>query len=198
MSTFPQFPALPLEIQIQIWRAAIASIPPNIIIAHPTQITSRRDNSVFSARATTPALLQACSLSRQLGAERYRRDYFCVSPHFRKVWVDALTDVIDLGDATSLGIATRMQLEQMRHIRICGEYGSFWLPFDVQRFMKLRNLEQLQVVCLEGVENWRTEWDLIMAVEGKDRLVLLNKNEDDEKNGLYLSRVDEGLVVEED
>ena len=112
--------------------------------------------------------------------------------------MDALTDVIDLGDATSLGIATRMQLEQMRHIRICGEYGSFWLPFDVQRFMKLRNLEQLQVVCLEGVENWRTEWDLIMAVEGKDRLVLLNKNEDDEKNGLYLSRVDEGLVVEED
>lgn len=196
MSSFPQFPALPLEIQIQIWRAAITSIPPRIIIAYPTKIISTRDNSILTARAATPGLLQACSLSRKLAAERYHRDYFCVPPDFRKVWVDALTDIVDLGDATSLGISTRMQLEPMRHIRICGEYENFWFPFDVERFLKLRNLEQLQVVCLDGVGNWRTEWSITVVVEGEGKLVMLDKNEEDEKNGLYLSRVDNEFVVQ--
>lgn len=67
----------------------------------------------------------------------------------------------------------------------------------MKRFLKLRNLEQLQVVCLDGVGTWRTEWDITMAAEGKDKVVLLDKNEDDEKNGLYLSRVGDDLVVME-
>ena len=75
LQTFSLFPALPSELQLQIWSHAISSFPPRILEPHKIEIplsnVTGQWTSRFASYTPIPSLLHTCRASRSLTLTRW-------------------------------------------------------------------------------------------------------------------------------
>ncbi|OBT89429.1 hypothetical protein VE02_02085 [Pseudogymnoascus sp. 03VT05] len=102
LTSFPNFPDLPVEIQAMIWLHAIyfvpgrdfiirySSLPQALQIGRPAQ--NRWTEIISPTWTTIPALLHACQLSRLLAQDRWTLDMPICTAEGRRVYVDSKTD----------------------------------------------------------------------------------------------------------
>ncbi|KAH7025063.1 uncharacterized protein B0I36DRAFT_332464 [Microdochium trichocladiopsis] len=161
MATFHQFPELPFELRILVWRATVE--PRTVDLRFEEDSYTKRRSGTWSVASnylassmSVPAPLHTCREAR--GAGLYRKAYsiegdVVADPRESYVWVNWDLDVIavrtDLDDFLPLRrVIQRLYLAQ-------DNYSEHWYHNQSRHVLsQFESLREAYVLCLDKVANW--------------------------------------------
>ncbi|KAK7212295.1 hypothetical protein V2G26_019473 [Clonostachys chloroleuca] len=164
MSTFHAFPRLPYELRMQVWKLTVEPRTVEIRVGGfykdlGPQIEDRPvDRQYVQYLVTTtpvPGPLQTCREARNLGL--YQRSMSELSDltggEKQYVWLNLDIDLIYFGGG---GLAKFNQVApSVKRLKLVREISEEWFYQEgVSEFRHFVNLEEVQIVCKDGMRAW--------------------------------------------
>ncbi|KAH7312743.1 hypothetical protein B0I35DRAFT_437656 [Stachybotrys elegans] len=151
MPTFHPFPRLPIELRAHIWRLSV--------VARDVDVRFKREHggrglAIHIVSSTpAPAVMQACSESRNLGL--YQPSF--VRADERYLWINFEVDRICIPDIDFEVILPEQQL--IRRLKYEGEMSEEYGYSFHDELPGFRNLQEIHLLCADGLWSWRDEWE---------------------------------------
>jgi hypothetical protein len=167
MATFLPFPRLPYELRTRIWELTVE--PRTVEVRTKKEHESSGKILHVTSSTPVPAVLQACREARNL---RLYQQAFTLGVEPRYVWVNFDIDMISIGDTD---FDTIEPDEQLLIRRLTFEHENSDTLFYFQDVEIFSNLEEIHVICLEGVLAWHDAWKYIPWPCPKENLRFIDK-----------------------
>ncbi|KAF9871970.1 hypothetical protein CkaCkLH20_10602 [Colletotrichum karsti] len=165
MSTFHSFTCLPNELRARIWALSIeprtvevrVNYENQVLLGTGTENNWRRLVRQVISPTPVPAVLQVCKESRTQGLyqkecfESNSRDVY--DGERRYLWLNFNIDMVSIGPtgfADLITIAPR--IKRLKFDRMNSDEGFY--HFEVHELRNFVNLEEVHVVCSDGLQAW--------------------------------------------
>ncbi|GFF32224.1 hypothetical protein IFM58399_03143 [Aspergillus lentulus] len=155
MPAFYLFPHLPFELRARIWEL---TVEPRTIKLHFKRERISWGKVLYATCSTpVPAVLQVCHEARNLRLYQQAFSFSTVEPRY--VWVNFDIDMISIGNACFDAIEPAEQL-LIRRLTIQRQNTAFFF-FESQELETFSNLEEMHIICEDGLVAWRDAWEHI-------------------------------------
>ncbi|KAF4211477.1 hypothetical protein CNMCM8980_002015 [Aspergillus fumigatiaffinis] len=155
MAAFYLFPRLPFELRARIWELTVE--PRTIKLYFKRERISWGKVLYATSPTPVPAVLQACHEARNLRLSQQAFNFSTVEPRY--VWVNFDIDMISIGDAYFDAIEPAEQL-LIRRLTIQRKNTAFFF-FESQELETFSNLEEMHIICEDGLMAWQDAWENI-------------------------------------
>ncbi|KAJ0426763.1 hypothetical protein BJY00DRAFT_270963 [Aspergillus carlsbadensis] len=190
MAGFALFPRLPAEIRVRIWQMAV----------EPRTVEIRPNRGPYSAleyfvsSTPVPAVLHVCYEARTHASYQQA---FALGSAPRYVWVNFQMDMISIGHTWFLELQGPDAL-LIRRLRFERENDEWFFHFESKEMMDvLRYMEEIHVVCKDGVGAWYEAWECLGFPCPRDKLRFLDKDTGEAFTGEDLERMEAELYGED-
>jgi hypothetical protein len=152
MSTFHPFARLPYELRAQIWEM---TVEPRVVDVRIMQLEQEPYRRLVSP-TPVPATLQSCKEARDHGL--YKRTFSELDGpsqnERRYVWLNLGIDLVNTGTCPFWHF--RAVAAQIKRLKFEREYlAKSFFPRECKELRTFLNAEEIHVVCMDGLWNWR-------------------------------------------
>ncbi|PKX89208.1 2EXR domain-containing protein [Aspergillus novofumigatus IBT 16806] len=155
MAAFHLFPRLPFELRARIWELTVE--PRTVEMREKREYGSWGKLLHVTSSTPVPAVLQACHEARNQGL--YQKAFnFSAGVEPRYVWVNFKIDMISIGHSwfNSIDLAERLLIRRLTFERENDE--SFFHFRSHELYELYPNLEEIHVICEDGLLAWQDAW----------------------------------------
>jgi hypothetical protein len=191
MAAFHRFPHLPFELRARIWELTVE--PRTVEVGEKREHGSWGKVLHVTSSTPVPAVLQACHEARNQGL--YQKAFnFPTGVEPRYVWVNFEIDMISIGHTWFDTFEPAEQL-LFRRLTFERENGESFFHFQSHELAKFSNLEEIHVICEDGVMAWHDCWEYVYWPCPKENLKFIDKETGQIAVGQDLDRmVDEWIA----
>ncbi|KAF7167904.1 hypothetical protein CNMCM6106_003274 [Aspergillus hiratsukae] len=171
MAAFHLFPRLPFELRARIWELTVE--PRTVEVRVKKQHGSWGKILHVTSSTPVPAVLQACHEARNL--RLYRQAFnFSSGVEARYVWVNFEIDTISIGD-TYFDTIEPAEQRLIRRLTFERENDESFFHFQSHELEMFSNLEEIHVICEDGLLAWHDAWEYVPWPCPKENLRFIDK-----------------------
>ncbi|KAK4076805.1 hypothetical protein ACCO45_012641 [Purpureocillium lilacinum] len=183
MATFHPFGRLPSELRARIWASTVES--------RTVEIRYSPETGDLHVNSTTPvpAVQQTSHEARMQGL--YQRA-FAYGEEPRYVWVNFDVDVISIGTTYFRYLEPERLL--IRRLKFEREDDESFFHFEARVLETFYNVEEVQVICEDGLLSWQEAWESVAWPCQKDKIKFIDKETKQEADGWELDKMWEDIL----
>jgi hypothetical protein len=121
-----------------------------------------------------PAVLQACHEARNQGLYQQAFNISSVVER-RYVWVNFEIDMISIGADTWFDTFEPAERLLFRRLTFERENGESFFHFQSHKLREFSNLEEIHVICVDGLMAWQDAWEYVYWPCPKENLRFIDK-----------------------
>jgi len=189
MAVFRPFIRFPLEIRARVWELTVEQRTVDVGYVTQWEHSSGRVRLHVVSSTPLPAVLQSCREARNQGLyqQAFREGR---SPRY--LWVNFKVDVISIGHTDFDYLEPeRLLIRRIIFERENDETFLYLTRLDLEKFDRL---EEIQVVCVDGLLMWQEAWEMVDWPCPKEMVKFIDKETGQEASGWDIDKMWENIV----
>jgi hypothetical protein len=172
MAAFHLFPHLPFELRARIWELTVE--PRTVDVREKREYGSWGKLLHVISSTPVPAVLQACHEARNQGLYQQAFNISSVVER-RYVWVNFEIDMISIGAHTWFDTFEPAERLLFRRLTFERENDESFFHFQSHKLREFSNLEEIHVICVDGLMAWQDAWECCPWPCPKENLRFIDK-----------------------